>query len=243
MKKKSNYYRTRQFLSLFGITDLLRIISLIIIVGNALVAFFKYDSERFDGMITGVGVMTAIALLIFPVCIASVFISHYTFMTTLPVKTSKIPDIFMKTMDSQFAIIILADAVVMFLTGFERQIVIKALIYLVFYIMSYIFLYVSVTPGATKDTNIKRGIIGGVLGFTGYLAGIAASAALTMIIEDNRVYTSKQLTIILIIFSVIMLCAILTRLLVGRGVRTKIRLMKVYKTRSKKKAQKEESYV
>lgn len=199
------------------------------------------NSDNAQSGFMGLQVASSLLLLFVSILIGVNIGSNYTFVSTIPAKTSKIPLAMSLLLDLVFATVVLSDVIFFIVFDIAKYIPVKLISYLVMYIACHISLYVNIMPGGSKMDPYRMGFISGFSGFMGYMICCMVNAFVTIFISDGMDYSRKATLIITIVLSVLFVGAVLTRILSYRGVRSKLRLMKIYKT--KKKKIKEESYV
>lgn len=214
-------------------------LTLSVVVIHIFGAWFRYDTDH--GLVFS-GQIVSIMLIMFLAAFIAVSVSsNYTFIATLPVKTSDIHTYMSLTLDLAFIIIAAANAVAFVLFDMAVHIPIRMIPHLVMYILCHIFLYTLTAPGGSKQNPQQLGIFSGFMGFIGYIMGAVSSASTSFFINKYSSYSEDGITAIAIILGALSAAAVITRILSNKGIRSKLRLIKIYK--KKKKSDKAVSYV
>lgn len=239
MKKSTNLKGMTLLMKLLPIGNGCISVILIAIAANIFSAWTGYDFDK--GAPIGVQIGMAVCMLFVSMLVAINVSYNYTFISTLPVKTSKIHVFMSAVVDCSFLIVAAVDAVIFVIFGMAEHIPVRTITYLVMYISSHIVLYAAITPGGGKQDSHRTNIISGFTGFGGYLLAAISNAATSAVIENNTSYSKSGKTAIAIILVVLFVSAVITRILTNKGIKSKLRLIKIYK--KKKKSPKTESYV
>ena len=245
MENKTHRKGLSEIFSLLPVKSGCMWLTLVAVIINFACVYFMFRlgnvEEAEGGGIMGLQVASSLILLFASMLIGINIGSNYTFVSTIPAKTSKIPLAMSLALDSIFAAVVLSDVVFFIVFGIAKYIPVKLISYLVMYIACHISLYSNVMPGGSKMDPYRMGFMSGFTGFMGYIICTLTNAFVSMFIADGIDYSHKSKLIVTILLSVLIVGAILTRALSYKGLKSKLRLMKVYKT--KKKKVKEESYV
>lgn len=239
MEKPTNRKNISLLNELLHINSACMWMTLITVVINIFGAWFRYDRDK--GFVFGSQIAAIMLTMFLAVVIAVNVSSNYTFISTLPVKISDIHIYMSLTLDLAFIIIIAADAVTFALFNMAVHIPVRMISHLFMYIFSHILLYATTTPGGSKQDSQRTTILSAIMGFMGYFISIVSNAIVSSVIDDNTSYSKSGKIAIAIILGVLFVSAVITRILTNKGIKSKLRLMKVYK--GKKKSKKAESYV
>lgn len=239
MEKSTNLKGMMLLMKLLPIGSGCITVTLIAIAANIFSAWTGYDMDK--GISFGVQIGMVMAIMCISMLVAINVSYNYTFISTLPVKTSKLHVFMSLTADCSFFVIAAVDVVVFVIFGMAEHIPVRTITYLVMYISSHIVLYAAITPGGGKQDTQRTNIVSAIAGFGGYFLAIISNAATGAVIEKSSGYSKSGITAISIILGVLLVSAVITRILTNKGIKSKLRLMKVYK--GKKQSKKSESYV
>lgn len=239
MEKSTNLKGMTLLMKLLPIGNGCISVILIAIAVNIFSAWNKYDMNK--GISGGVQIAMVMAMMCISMLVAISVSYNYTFISTLPVKTSKIHVFMSAVVDCSFLIVAALDAVIFVVFGMAEHIPVKAITYLIMYISSRILLCAAIPPGGGKQDSHRTNVVSGFAGFFGYLLAAISNSVTASVIDDNTSYSKSGKIAIAIILGVLFVSAVITRILTNKGIKSKLRLMKVYK--GKKKSKKAESYV
>lgn len=245
MENKTHRKGLSEIFSLLPVKSGCMWLTLVAVIINFACVYFLFRlgnvEEAEGGGIMGLQVASSLIMLFASILIGINIGSNYTFVSTIPAKTSKIPLAMSLALDSIFAAVVLSDVVFFIVFGIAKYIPVKLISHLVMYIACHISLYSNVMPGGSKMDPYRLGFISGFTGFIGYFVCTLTNAFVGRFIADGVEYSKNSKLAVTIILAVLVVGAIVTRILSYKGVKSKLRLMKIYK--SKKKKTKEESYV
>lgn len=239
MEKSTNAKSMTLLMRLLPIGNGCITVTLIAIAGNIISACTDYDMDK--GFSFGLQVATVMCMMFVALLVAINVSCNYTFISTLPVKTSKIHVFMSAVVDCSFFTIVAADAVIFAVLGLAEHFPLRMISHLVMYISSHVLLYTAITPGGGKQDTQRTNIVSAIAGFGGYFLAIISNAATGAVIEKSSGYSKSGITAISIILGVLLISAVITRILTNKGIKSKLRLMKVYK--GKKQSKNSESYV
>lgn len=196
------------------------------------------EGSAIEGFSLGVSVAFSLCICFVPIFLVSSTSKRYTLICVFPAKASRVPFILSASVDIMYLICIITDLLLLTLYNRTYLILITLLKYLVSYIYSNLALYQSVTPALKiqSDKVSSNAVLKIIFGILWYVLIICFT-----ILEGKKI-DEKWNTLIICGIIVMFVFSIISRVLTGKGVKNKIRVIKIYKEKNVKK-QKEESYV
>ncbi len=198
------------------------------------------DMDAFGSTSVYTGMISAIVLCGVGLVIQAVYSQNYQLLCVFPIKASSVPRQMVLLLDLIHLLCAAADAGMLLLCGYGNLVPLKLSLALVLYMVAHITLWLNVNPGMSR-TDIRNGRKGMIVGIT-LLYILVISAVLTCYILAGGEYEGTSVQTVGIIATVAAaVLAVPVRILTYRGVRSKVRLIKVYKGAGKKS--REVSYV
>lgn len=226
-------------LSLLGVYEAIAFVFALVSAAAIFNACFEYDSEFVGGFSSGLAVMTAMLLIGMPIFLVGIYSSNYPLLLTMPVKSQTVPLQMSLITDVTHLLCATLEISLMLYIGKGHVIVYKLFSLLVIYILAHISLYIATTPAlrSTAADSAKKG--GGIWWFFAYIIGCVVIVTAEVLIAEETKLDAIGLTAVMI---AIVIGAVVTRILTYKGIKNKVRVIKIYKPKKAKK-QKELSYV
>ncbi len=226
-------------LSLLGVYEAIAFVFALVSAVAIFNACFEYDSGFVGGFSSGLAVMTAMLLIGMSIFIVGMYSSNYPLLLTMPVKSQNVPLQMSLITDVTHLLCATLEIILMICIGKGNVIVFKLFSLLIIYILAHISLYIATTPALRTNAadTAKKG--GGFWWFFAYIIGCVAIVTSEVFIAEETKLNTIGLTAVMIAF---VIGAVVTRILTYKGIKNKVRVIKIYKPKKVKK-QKELSYV
>ncbi len=226
-------------LSLLGVYEAIAFVFALVSAAAIFNACFEYDTEFVGGFSSGLAVMTAMLLIGMPIFLVGIYSSNYPLLLTMPVKSQTVPLQMSLITDVTHLLCATLEISLMLYIGKGHVIVYKLFSLLVIYILAHISLYIATTPAlrSTAADSAKKG--GGIWWFFAYIIGCVVIVTAEVLIAEETKLNALGLTAVMVAF---VIGAVVTRMLTYKGIKNKVRVIKIYKPKKVKK-QKELSYV
>lgn len=175
-----------------------------------------------------------------PIWINLIYSGNYSLMNVFPMKSSTVPLQMTLILDIINFIYFITDIIFKLISPNQYVLSLTLIPALLIYMTSHIILYICINPGLKADNgqSLKTGLSIFTLIIV-YIVLILAAAISSASIEVTNTKSDK-LNILNIVSCILAVSAVIVRFISYKGIKSKIRLIKVYKT---KKANKNISYV
>lgn len=240
MNNSKRFKAIDSFFSLLGVYSLVATVVVLASVSNAVNAVVEYDTEFLEGFSTGFAVMCSMALIGMAIVVVGIYGANYNLLCVIPLKTSTVPAQMVAVIDITHLMCAVLDIFVMCIAGAASAIPIKLIQILTLYIMTQITLYATTNPGLAQNIG-ANGFKGArsIVWFILYIAGVIVVMVTTVLVYEGTDFSTP---VKLAVTGALAVGAVVTRILVYKGIKNKVRLIKNYKEKKKKKI-KEVSYV
>ena len=223
------------------VLDMLFIFYGVNVFANAAMAMYGYDVDSLPGgIIMGLYMVGSVILVVSSLLIPSIYALRYTLMCVFPMKSSYVAIQMSLAVDVLYLISSATDVAMMALAGIASKIPLKLILMVFLYIVTHITLYMNTNPALRQeDSGFVKKRMWLVFGFF-YIAVVFAAMGIGYLICEKISYNTIYKVAVGTGLAVLSVSAAVTRILTGKGIKNKVRLIKVYKPSNRKK---EESYV
>lgn len=230
--------------SLFKYTKLFDFILTICLVNTVInvitINYSDFEKSNFEFIIVGMSFANTFILCGAPLFVSSMLSKQYSLMCTMPFRSSKVPEMISSSCDIIHGLNFVIEVVLTILIAGVEVLPMRLIRMAVMYILANTLLYLSVNPELKVIETSKESVKKSGVYFFLYLGGYCTIILLYALQSEKYSYTARL--VMYIIFAFLCPLSVIVRYLSGKGVKNKIRVVKLYNTKKVKK-QKVESYI